>query len=333
MAIQRLHPIACCILATLAFSGSSLAQVSSQFLVSDLSGDKIVRFDYDSGEPIDHFVGAGISPLDSSLFMVFGPDGHLYVSSFVGNAVLRYDGQSGRFLGEFVTVGLGALIAPHGLAFGPDGDLYVASANNNRVLRYDGDSGAFLGTFVADGAGGLTQPVGLAFGPDGDLYVASSHTDSVLRFDGATGEFVEEAVASGTAGLETTRGVLFDAEGRLYVSASVSSNIVVVEPGAAPRELVAAGTGGLFRPTQMAIGPDDALVITSRGSAASALRFDRVTGELLGTLLPDNAGGLGPLRVGLVMMPAECRADFDGDGNLTIFDFLAFQNAFDAGCP
>jgi hypothetical protein len=26
-------------------------------------------------------------------------------------------------------------------------------------------------------------------------------------------------------------------------------------------------------------------------------------------------------------------ADFDGDGEFTIFDFLAFQNAFDAGCP
>ncbi|MFI4881201.1 MAG: GC-type dockerin domain-anchored protein [Phycisphaerales bacterium JB064] len=26
------------------------------------------------------------------------------------------------------------------------------------------------------------------------------------------------------------------------------------------------------------------------------------------------------------------RADFDGDGALTLFDFLAFQNAFDAGC-
>ncbi len=28
-----------------------------------------------------------------------------------------------------------------------------------------------------------------------------------------------------------------------------------------------------------------------------------------------------------------CPADFDGDGTLTIFDFLAFQNAFAAGCP
>ncbi|GIW73997.1 MAG: hypothetical protein KatS3mg103_0519 [Phycisphaerales bacterium] len=29
----------------------------------------------------------------------------------------------------------------------------------------------------------------------------------------------------------------------------------------------------------------------------------------------------------------DMRADFDGDGSLTLFDFLSFQNAFDAGCP
>jgi hypothetical protein len=31
--------------------------------------------------------------------------------------------------------------------------------------------------------------------------------------------------------------------------------------------------------------------------------------------------------------PTTCRADLDGDGTLTIFDFLAFQNLFDAGSP
>lgn len=38
-------------------------------------------------------------------------------------------------------------------------------------------------------------------------------------------------------------------------------------------------------------------------------------------------------RLALVAVREECRADFDGDGALTIFDFLAFQNAFAAGCP
>ncbi|MFG0283326.1 MAG: GC-type dockerin domain-anchored protein, partial [Phycisphaerales bacterium JB039] len=29
----------------------------------------------------------------------------------------------------------------------------------------------------------------------------------------------------------------------------------------------------------------------------------------------------------------DLKADFDGDGALTFFDFLAFQNEFAAGCP
>ncbi|MEO1279859.1 MAG: GC-type dockerin domain-anchored protein, partial [Planctomycetota bacterium] len=29
----------------------------------------------------------------------------------------------------------------------------------------------------------------------------------------------------------------------------------------------------------------------------------------------------------------DARADLDRDGRLTLFDFLAFQNSFDAGCP
>ena len=37
----------------------------------------------------------------------------------------------------------------------------------------------------------------------------------------------------------------------------------------------------------------------------------------------------------LVIVPSAgaepCYADFDGDGELTIFDFLAYQNAFDSG--
>ena len=37
--------------------------------------------------------------------------------------------------------------------------------------------------------------------------------------------------------------------------------------------------------------------------------------------------------VSLVEADAGCRADLDGDGVLTIFDFLAFQNLFDAGDP
>jgi hypothetical protein len=33
------------------------------------------------------------------------------------------------------------------------------------------------------------------------------------------------------------------------------------------------------------------------------------------------------------LLDVSCTADFDGDGELSIFDFLAFQNDFDAGAP
>ncbi|MFI4915810.1 MAG: GC-type dockerin domain-anchored protein [Phycisphaerales bacterium JB060] len=39
------------------------------------------------------------------------------------------------------------------------------------------------------------------------------------------------------------------------------------------------------------------------------------------------------VRVRLIGDDPTCRADLDGDGSLTIFDFLAYQNLFDAGDP
>lgn len=45
------------------------------------------------------------------------------------------------------------------------------------------------------------------------------------------------------------------------------------------------------------------------------------------------AGGVRVVDMGAHEFPGvRCRADFDGDGSLTLFDFLAFQNEFAAGC-
>ncbi len=39
------------------------------------------------------------------------------------------------------------------------------------------------------------------------------------------------------------------------------------------------------------------------------------------------------LEFGVLFDRGDDRADFDGDGRLTVFDYLAFSNAFEAGCP
>ncbi|MFI4914940.1 MAG: GC-type dockerin domain-anchored protein [Phycisphaerales bacterium JB060] len=45
------------------------------------------------------------------------------------------------------------------------------------------------------------------------------------------------------------------------------------------------------------------------------------------------AGGNVSYLYAIDLCGAPCRADLDGDGELTLFDFLAFQNLFDAGDP
>jgi hypothetical protein len=62
---------------------------------------------------------------------------------------------------------------------------------------------------------------------------------------------------------------------------------------------------------------------------AAYIKFDGIDGSVTEAHgLPRGPEG----RVGLEFShTADCDADFDGDGALTVFDFLAFQNAFDLG--
>ncbi|MFI4881423.1 MAG: GC-type dockerin domain-anchored protein [Phycisphaerales bacterium JB064] len=85
----------------------------------------------------------------------------------------------------------------------------------------------------------------------------------------------------------------------------------------------------------MAIGNNTVYILSTRGAdGVPGFSYDLSQGpggEWVAFTNPytdSNATGgaawLGPLE-------SPCRADFDGDGDLTLFDFLAFQNAFDAG--
>lgn len=67
----------------------------------------------------------------------------------------------------------------------------------------------------------------------------------------------------------------------------------------------------------------DMLVITSVGED-DAGRYD--------VFVTDSCGPR-PSTPSIVLIDDSCRPDLDGDGELTIFDFLAFQNAFDAMDP
>ena len=69
--------------------------------------------------------------------------------------------------------------------------------------------------------------------------------------------------------------------------------------------------------------------IEVRGGIDAYLKLDGIMGESVEMHgLPDGREGQVSIEFSHT---SECDADFDGDGALTLFDFLAFQNAFDTG--
>ena len=81
------------------------------------------------------------------------------------------------------------------------------------------------------------------------------------------------------------------------------------------------------------IGSDYDAAYASRSFSSGATVLDPGIYRVQVTVLesPFGSGGAA-LKLGdRPCSYTDCRADFDGDGALTIFDFLAYQNAFDAG--
>lgn len=309
----------------------AVSQVLGQgtVLVSDADADKIVRFQRPSGSPLQHFVGIGVSSLDDARGMSIGPDGHLYVASYDSSSILKFDRRTGEPLGEFVSPGAGGLFRPGRITFGPDGNLYVTSWNNPNVLRFDGVTGAFMDVFIG------TQPVlpdsaatGLAFSPiNGDLCVGSYGDSSVMRYDSNTGEFVEYAIPVG-AGLWLPDELLFDDAGTLFVASFRNDSVWTLPEGGVPTLLISGGTGGLSRPTSLAIDPatQSLLVLSTNVSADSqVLEFNKSTGAFVGVYLDSLAGGLDSDPNDIHFVPDISESDFDRDGDVDLIDFAAFQ--------
>ena len=90
-------------------------------------------------------------------------------------------------------------------------------------------------------------------------------------------------------------------------------------------------------PTSFRALDDSSLIMCATFGPNLVWRYDVATNTLTEladldpAVLPDFRGDL--RLSGLAIVPDACPADLDGDGSLTLFDFLEFQNLFDAGDP
>ncbi|MFI4881487.1 MAG: hypothetical protein ACIAQU_02755, partial [Phycisphaerales bacterium JB064] len=239
------------------------------------------------------------------------------------NGVAQWDGDSWAAVGTgspFVGTVFGTVIYDDGT--GPA--LYAGG----RFTEIDGQPVPLLARF-RDGAweqveAGLiaTSPVGdagqLAVFDDGDgpaLYVggrsffAASSADlaDVYKWDGSTWS----AVGQDFTGIVTDLFVWDDGSGpALYMTTSSTA------------------LGRLAR-----LEGDTWVTVDGGVDGGSAFGLGEFNGDLyvggsFATVDGQDAGGI-VRRTGC--SDTGCYADFDGDGSLTIFDFLGFQNAFDAG--
>ncbi|UYV12680.1 MAG: hypothetical protein NCW75_15490 [Phycisphaera sp.] len=104
----------------------------------------------------------------------------------------------------------------------------------------------------------------------------------------------------------------------------VDSDVAITDGDGNPVGFDASGSGSQFLLIGLGTPLDgDTYTVTIRDSVVAVATGRSIDGDRDGS-----AGG-----DALIRYSHACRADFDGDGALTIFDFLAFQNAFDAGCP
>jgi sugar lactone lactonase YvrE len=285
----------------------------------------VERFDGKTGAFLNTFnqpssYGLATSPS----YMVFGPDGNLYVAAAHEGVIYRYDGTTGAPLpapGQpgaiFVPAGSGGLDAPAGIVFGADGNLYIASGNwftsNNgptfsgdfppgAVMRFEGPSGLNPGApepalgqpgaiFIAGGSGGLANPNGILFGPHGDLYIASSVQS------GTHGVLIAEPGTSEVLRYDGTTGAPLPAAG---------------QPGAI---FVPADSGGLKSPT----------FLTFTETNPTTLNYDGITTAIkASTLLAQTAisSGSGPLVAMVPTRPPSASIRFDPSELSTAFSRL-----------
>jgi len=212
-----------------------------------------------------------------------------------------------------------------GMAFDAAGDLYCIDGFNDalsdRLFLIDASSGG--GSVVGD-TGENWNFRSMAYDPSSDtLYAARDNR--LYTADRSSGAVTFVADISG-AGLDQLTSLVIDASGNAYGSDIGDGDVFAIDltTGNATR-LGSAFPGSRTWFNDLSFAPDGTLW-GAREQGGGLFTIDTTTGDA--TLVYSTRTYR---SIAFEVATNPCRADFDGDGELTIFDFLAFQNAFDAG--
>jgi uncharacterized protein (TIGR03437 family) len=185
---------------------------------------------------------------------VFKIDGSGTLTLIAGNSRAGFSGDGGPAVNA-------QLNAPQGLALDAAGNLYIADSQNNRVRMVD--TNGVITTFAGNGT---VNPPGF-WGDGGPAVNASLHLPTGVAVD-SSGKVYIAAASDNTVRVVTTDGLINIFAGSGYpgyygdYAATVSGNTTTVT------NVGTATIATLFNPQDVAIGPNNSILIADAGNSA-----------------------------------------------------------------
>lgn len=262
-------------------SERKVASGDSLLLIPDWTGDRVMAFDYATGDLVDAaFVPSSSAYLSSPKEARVSPWGTISVSDQIEDVVQEFD-TSGAYIRIFAPAGgvnNDILNNIRGHAYRPNGNLVVTvgqGTNDDAVAEFD-SAGNYLGNFIANGLGGLLGPFGIWFRAN-DVLVTGSDSDALHRYD-LDGNYLDDLVPSISSFPQQVIELPDDNIAVTNFSGTTGSGVLIYSPTGQFIRLLSGVTGnrGVWQ-----LGNGNILTTNSTG----VYELDPISGALLRTVL------------------------------------------------
>lgn len=183
----------------LGFPGErGVATGDSLLLIPDWTNDRVMAFDYATGDLVDaDFIPSNSTLLSSPKEAQLSPWGTISVSDQLEDVVQEFD-TSGVYIRIQAPAGgpnTSIMDNIRGHAYRPNGNLVVAvggGANSDAIAEFD-SAGNHPGNFIANGSGGMSGPFGIWFRAN-DVLVTGDGSNALHRYD-LNGNYLDDFAA------------------------------------------------------------------------------------------------------------------------------------------